>query len=116
MHRARIDIFNVYACESFIVDTWRGSFKRICDREGISRSDKVRDLIEEYVRLHGPGNPITTLDVLMKLGKPYRAGVCLDCGGKATHEGIINGISVYLCSRDFTKRRQHLQGWRVMKK
>ena len=37
-------------------------FKEICTREGVKIGDKLNEFIEEYIKVHGDGNPIFTLD------------------------------------------------------
>ena len=37
-------------------------FKKICDREGIPIGKKINDLISDYNKTHGSGNPVYTLD------------------------------------------------------
>jgi len=39
-----------------IEHTWK-KFKEICQREGTGPSEKIREYIVEYVRIHEPGNP-----------------------------------------------------------
>lgn len=34
-----------------------GKFQAICLREGVSLSDKLSEMMEEYVKVHGAGNP-----------------------------------------------------------
>jgi hypothetical protein len=111
----RKTICNFYVSVEFKEKVWP-EFKTICAREESSASEKLRDMIDEYVRLHAAGNPQSRLDVIMKLDKPYRAGVCLDCGDKAKYETWINGVKVFLCALHFNKRRMKLQGYREIGK
>ena len=73
-------------------ETWE-TFKEICRREGSTASEKIRELIFEYVRVHEPGNPQTRLDVILKDGGP-EGPVCNECGSPAergyrTKSGVI---------------------------
>lgn len=115
--QARSDICNFYAPEEFKTNIWK-KFKRICTAEGTSASDKIRDMVEDYVRLHESGNPQTRIDVIAKLGKPYRANACMDCGKKPKYEAVIKGVKVFLCEihKDKRKQKDGLQAWREIKK
>ncbi len=37
-------------------------FKEICDREGIKIGSKLNEFMENYVKVHGEGNPVYPLD------------------------------------------------------
>ena len=43
------------------IEEWK-TFIKICQREGESASQKIREWIEIYNRRHAPGNPIIPLD------------------------------------------------------
>ena len=53
--------FPHFYCPDSFQPTWE-AFKKICQREGESMSDKIRDFIENYVRIHEPGNPQWTME------------------------------------------------------
>jgi hypothetical protein len=46
-------------------ETWN-HFMRVCQREGVSASGKVEIFVDEYLRVHGEGNPQTMLDYAEK--------------------------------------------------
>ena len=108
----------VYIPETF-VPTWE-KFMTICKRDRTennqsSGSKHIRDFIEEYVRLHEPGNPQQRIDIISKLERPYRAHGCFDCGTKkVVVETRVNGVSVRLCEKDFRKRKNSLNGWKYL--
>jgi hypothetical protein len=99
------DIVNFYAKKEFRQTTWP-KFERICAREHTSRSKKIREFVEAYVKLHDPGNPQQRIDVIAKLGVPYRAGSCVDCGRKPKYEAQIKDVRVFLCEQCLNKRRK----------
>jgi len=47
-------------------------FEKIAKREGRSPSQLIRELIRDYVRKHGPGNPQRPLDFFMGRRPPGR--------------------------------------------
>jgi len=118
--RKRFIAKTVYVPEDF-EPTWT-KFMTICHRDRTennqsSGSLKIREFIDEFVRLHEPGNPQQRMDTIIDLGKPYRARGCLDCGArKVTVETQLNGVTVRLCEKDFLKRKQKLKGWRRLEK
>jgi len=62
-------------------------FKKLCEQEGQTMSDKIRRWIEEYVNRHWPGNPQLTLERVPGFEpapKPegiYMEIACPRCGG-----------------------------------
>jgi len=62
-------------------------FKKLCQQEGDSMSDKIRRWIEEYVQKHWPGNPQLTLERIAGFERPpepeevYLEVLCPICGG-----------------------------------
>lgn len=82
--------------------------KDILEREGTSLSKFIVEKIEEYVRLHEPGNPQQRLDTIAKLGKPYRADAqqCSICGETAIGKAkATNGWQGLLCQRHYEQSR-----------
>lgn len=122
INESRKDIVNFYAKREFRDKTWP-EFDKICKREHTSRSAKIREYVEGYVKLHAAGNPQQRLDTMAKLGVPYRAGTCLDCGRKPKYEAQVKGVRVYLCEQCLKKRKKWpstspkgLVCWKEMKK
>lgn len=74
----RRNVGQIYLPEGFL-QIWT-KFMEICDREGSSGSEKVRDFVRAYVRRHEPGNPQTRLDTIIERGappnQPPRCGFC----------------------------------------
>jgi hypothetical protein len=98
----RRDIRNIYIPEGFR-EVW-DKFLEICRREGSSGSDKIRDLITEYVRAHEPGNPQTRLDLILERGgPPSQPPSCSYCAKEARYVGYLkDGLftparPIYLC-------------------
>lgn len=100
----RKDILNFYGKKEFREKTWP-EFDKICKREHTSRSAKIREYVEGYVKLHAAGNPQQRLDIMEKLGVPYRAGTCLDCGRKPKYEAQVKSVRVLLCDDCLKKRK-----------
>ena len=66
-----------------------GSFKKfaeIAERENKSMTQLITEFVENYVKLHDPGNPQQRLDTIMELGRAYRANECCVCGIEAIFE------------------------------
>ncbi len=63
-----------YVDETFI--PINNEFDEICHREGISRSEKLREFISRYVMVHSEGNPQLILD---KFCGEIRKGECFFC-------------------------------------
>jgi hypothetical protein len=57
--------------------------KEVFKRENKSLSEYLLNCLSGYVKLHEPGNPQQRLDTIIKIGKAYRAGCCVDCGRPA---------------------------------
>ncbi len=65
----RKDITNIYIPEDFR-STFE-AFKKICDREGSSSSEKIRFFIQDYVQQHEVPNPQTVMQSFNgQLAKP----------------------------------------------
>jgi hypothetical protein len=54
------------------------TFKEICEREGESVSEKLREFIERYVIVHDEGNPQLTI---MKFMEDVKLRECFFCRG-----------------------------------
>jgi len=54
--------------------------RELAERDGISLSEKIVDAIKEYVEVHYPGNPQTSLDPIIKpdATKPLRLQALFD--------------------------------------
>jgi hypothetical protein len=70
----RKDIRNFYIDETFI-PIWN-EFKEICNREGESASEKLREFISRYVMVHGEGNPQMLID---RFCGEIKKGECFFC-------------------------------------
>jgi len=58
-----------------ILETWE-KFLEICEKEGTSGSEKLEELLTQYVKDHWPGNPQRDLGVF--LSPSPRRTVCPD--------------------------------------
>jgi len=85
---------------------------QILEREGKNFSKWVFEQALPYVRLHEPGNPQQRLDVLSKLGKPYKAKSCLECGAKPFVIAVKDDKRFYLCKEHFERLKIRLDGWK----
>jgi len=66
-----------YIDETFI-PVWE-EFKQICEREGSSASEKVREFVERYVIVHAHGNPQIRIDKFIELTRSLKT--CFFCQG-----------------------------------
>lgn len=71
-------------------------FDEICEREGSSRSDKLRAFIARFVAVHEPGNPQLLLETFIGdvQGKCYR---CEGMFPALTPVEFISGLRAGLC-------------------
>lgn len=80
----RSNVGQIYISEGFR-QLW-AKFMEICEREGSSGSEKIREFVREYVRRHEPGNPQTRLDVILRRGAPpYKPPSCDSCNQPAEY-------------------------------
>ena len=78
-------------------DTW-AKFLKICKREGSSGSEKIRDLVRDYVKLHEPGNPQQLLTRFAEGGGAYRAPhTCCFCWRQGEYVGEYEYTKYRLC-------------------
>lgn len=110
----RKDIRNFYVDDCFLIVYEK--FKKVCERENISASEKIRELIEDYVHRHEPGNPQQTLPTMMQLGRAYHADTCFFCGGSQQYKAFIGKKTVYVCEQCVDSKRGWLSGWRRLGK
>ena len=78
-------------------ETWE-KFKEICRREGSTVSEKLREFVFDYVRVHEPGNPQLRLDVIMQDGGP-KDPACSECGDPAERRYRTRKGPVLRCRR-----------------
>jgi len=93
-------------------------FIEICDREGSSGSEKIREYVRDYVREHEPGNPQRLLDPVLKRGSYEDRPICSFCEEMAAFKIFITDSveeptrARYACKthRDFYKKRGPVYG------
>jgi hypothetical protein len=112
----RRDIRNFYVDQNFIPIYEK--FKKIVEAERKSVSDKIRELLTEYVRLHEPGNPQQRLDTIFRIGHAYRAEGCCACAKPADVQAFTKeGLNLLYCWECFEKTgRIKAAGWREYKR
>ena len=93
--------------------------KEIARREGKSVSLLIREFLEQYVRLHEPGNPQQRLDTIIKLGKKYVAPkICefKDCyrNAVAVATFLNHNKDYFVCDRHL-KEIENYANWKVKK-
>lgn len=57
------------------------SFKKVCDRENVSVSEKIMKWISDYMSVHGEGNPQTILDYAGEILTLPKWKTCISSGG-----------------------------------
>ena len=100
----RSNVGQIYIPEGFR-QLW-AKFMEICEREGSSGSEKIREYVRDYVHRHEPGNPQTRLDVILERGAPLnQAPRCGYCDQPATYICYLRdgqfaaGRAVYACDK-----------------
>jgi len=96
------------------LETWR-LLKEVAKREAKSVAQIVREQVENYVRLHEPGNPQQRLDTIIRLGKKYVAPrVCgfKDCVRDAVAIGVYGDQEYCLCKKHLKEIEDSLS-WKV---
>ena len=88
-------------------------FKKIAEREGRSMSRILVSMIEEYVRVHEPGNPQKRLDMIFR-GEKAPVPRCSECGDPADRVYRVKGHAFFRCKmhRVRASRRTGRISWR----
>jgi hypothetical protein len=88
--------------------------KELLEREGSSLSQFLLAAIEEYYRLHEPGNPQQRLDTIVELGHAYRVNNCSICGA-VPYARVNNGQKTYfLCRPHFEHNKKRLTSYKIL--
>lgn len=79
--------------------------KKLLEKEGSSLSQFLLSKIEEYYRLHEPGNPQQRLDTIAAIGHAYRAESCCVCGKQAEVQAFTEkGLNLLYCRECYEKK------------
>ena len=88
-------------------------FKKIAEREGRSMSRILVGMIEEYVRVHEPGNPQKRLDMILEgeKGPDPRCGIC---GDPAERRYRTRWVEYFRCRKHRVRvsRSTGVLGWK----
>ena len=79
--------------------------KEMLDRENSSLSKLFIKTVQQYVRLHEPGNPQQRLDTIIKIGKAFKAETCQDCNLAPVKWGLKNTVWLGYCEVHWNPRR-----------
>jgi hypothetical protein len=98
---------------------WKDA-KATAKREGKHISNIIAEYLEQYVRLHEPGNPQQRLDTILKLGKAYHAPSPV-CGFKDCMRDVV-AVGVYLprkeeyglCQKHLAVAREDKKTWKIL--
>lgn len=91
------------------------SFKKICEREGETMSDKVQKFMVHYNQAHSNGNPQLRISVYAKPEEPSPLRVLCDFLSGATSEGLVNcrrkglwvkGVTCYSCEKNKLRKQK----------
>lgn len=99
----RRDIRNFYSNEEFI-PVWE-AFGVICDREGVSRSERIRGFIKSYVDRHGNGNPQLMLQTFGSEHKK-RCGLCGELTDKLWRVRYASKLVIPSCKECIEEKRE----------
>ena len=101
----------------------KGSFEKlakIAERENRSMTKIIVEMVENYVRLHEPGNPQQRLDTMAKLGHAYHASMFGTCGFKDCHaKAVAKGMYLptrklyHLCDVHRVEVQGNRHNWRL---
>ena len=101
--KPRPDIRNFYVDETF-VPVWE-EFKQICEREGESASQKIREFIERYVIVHTEGNPQLLMTKWFEEGLKLECFFCHSRGDVLLRVKYVSGLVVNTCKSCVEKEK-----------
>jgi hypothetical protein len=86
--------------------------KEVFKREGSSMSDFLMQELDQYVRLHEPGNPQQRMDVIIETGHTYTAplicGRCKKENVPVLYEAVFtSGLKLKECKTCFEAAKEH---------